>query len=436
MAITLIDGTVLPDISEGYECFSYITILRSQAINDAGECLYMAFISDSSQIFASPDLTGTVSGGLMCTNALSGRESNDRLCSLNPDTNAWQIYDDDPTSNRGQCPLDIEFGSYFTLSTSIAWSNHDILEIAGVDETTGEITYADEPYFPSSVASAPPFVLPDGTEFPALPDGCFDGTPYGVISRFDDGDCSVVTTQSPAYVEENEDSIPVVFFPVGTERLWFLIDGVWQFFLETENDAPVEWMPFAENPVVWSNYDMMHGTEIARKSDVNYRITDGRMRSIANEARRLGASSASLTPADIEAIFRAVTAASDDDTGGDTGTVEIVTWADGTDEQIAAMVAAMDAGTLSIEDTGWAVGDERQVTLSAMEATGVGESHAEQTVTLVLMDSQHYTLTEATAGGDTKDHFVVGLKNCLNEAGYMNSSYTNSGYFSSTTVNR
>lgn len=111
---------------------------------------------------------------------------------------------------------------------------------------------------------------------------------------------------------------------------------------------------------------------------------------------------------------------------------EIVSWADGTDEQIAAMVAALDAGTISIEDTGWSVGDERKVTLAAMAATGVGESHVEQTVTLVLMDSQHYTLTEATAGGDTKDHFVVGLKNFLSngtsgEYGYMNSSNTNSG---------
>lgn len=114
---------------------------------------------------------------------------------------------------------------------------------------------------------------------------------------------------------------------------------------------------------------------------------------------------------------------------------EIVSWADGTDEQIAAMVAALDDGTISIEDTGWAVGDERKVTLAAMAATGVGETHVEQTVTLVLMDSQHYTLTETTAGGDTKDHFVVGMKNFLangtsGEWGYMNSSNTNSGSWS------
>lgn len=104
------------------------------------------------------------------------------------------------------------------------------------------------------------------------------------------------------------------------------------------------------------------------------------------------------------------------------GGLEIVPWSTGTDEQIAAMVAAMDDGTLSILDSGWQIGDERTVSLTAMSATGVGESHAAQSVTLVLMDSQHYDLV-----GGGKDHFVVGLKHSLNEAGYMNRSNTNSG---------
>lgn len=107
--------------------------------------------------------------------------------------------------------------------------------------------------------------------------------------------------------------------------------------------------------------------------------------------------------------------------------IKIVPWSTGTDEEIAAMIAALDAGKITIEDTGWQIGDERTVSLAAMEATGVGESHAAQSVTMVLMDSQHYDLVTATAGGSTKDHFVVGLKNCLNEPGYMNSTATNIG---------
>lgn len=102
--------------------------------------------------------------------------------------------------------------------------------------------------------------------------------------------------------------------------------------------------------------------------------------------------------------------------------VEIVPWATGTDEQIAAMISALDDGRITIEDTGWQIGDERTVSLAAMEVTGVGETHEAQEVTLVLMDSQHYDLV-----GGGKDHFVVGLKECLDEPGYMNSTDTNAG---------
>ena len=104
---------------------------------------------------------------------------------------------------------------------------------------------------------------------------------------------------------------------------------------------------------------------------------------------------------------------------------EIVSWADGTDEQIAAMVAALEDGTLSVEDTGWAVGDKRTVQLGAMAATGVGESHAAQTVQLVL---SHAGATKGITRADGKPiHFQVDQVNSLNESGYMNSSNTNSG---------
>lgn len=109
------------------------------------------------------------------------------------------------------------------------------------------------------------------------------------------------------------------------------------------------------------------------------------------------------------------------------GPVEIVPWASGTDAQIAAMIDALDDGRITLAETGWHVGNERQVTLSAMAATGVGESHAAQTVTLVLMDSGHYDLVTPTQAGRTTDHFVVGLKDVLAELGYMNSSGTNAG---------
>lgn len=108
-----------------------------------------------------------------------------------------------------------------------------------------------------------------------------------------------------------------------------------------------------------------------------------------------------------------------------------ISWADGTDEEICTMVDAADKGLINLSDY-WAVGDERTVSLSAMAATGVGETHTAQTIKLVLMDKTctGFTLATATSGGKTKPSFIVGLKNSLAEAGYMNASRTNANGWS------
>lgn len=101
--------------------------------------------------------------------------------------------------------------------------------------------------------------------------------------------------------------------------------------------------------------------------------------------------------------------------------VEIVPWSTGTDEQIAAMVAAADAGQIDLSDY-WSEGDTRTVRLSSLAAAGVGESHAAQSVQFVLSDPGHFTLASGKPC-----NFVVNMKDCLKEEGYMNSSNTNSG---------
>ena len=120
-------------------------------------------------------------------------------------------------------------------------------------------------------------------------------------------------------------------------------------------------------------------------------------------------------------------------TGGEWGAGEVfsdpyagITWADGSDEEISTMVALADAGVIDLTDY-WSVGDTRTVQLSAMAATGVGESHDAQNVELVLMHVGGYDLNTAVASGRTKCSFVVGMKNCLVNGGYMNSTNTNSG---------
>ena len=105
--------------------------------------------------------------------------------------------------------------------------------------------------------------------------------------------------------------------------------------------------------------------------------------------------------------------------------VEIVPWSTGTDEQIAAMVAAADAGEIVLSDY-WSAGDTRTVQLSAMAADGVGESHAAQSVQFVLADPGHYTLANGKPC-----NFVVLQKDSLNERGYMNSTNTNTNGWNS-----
>ena len=110
-------------------------------------------------------------------------------------------------------------------------------------------------------------------------------------------------------------------------------------------------------------------------------------------------------------------------------TVKTVTWAGGTDQEVADMVSAADAGVISLADY-WAVGDERTVHLTAMAKTvsGLSETHAAQDIVMVLMNSGGKTLT---AGGTCS--FIVGQKNSLgfgnnvDEKGMMNSSGSNSG---------
>lgn len=108
------------------------------------------------------------------------------------------------------------------------------------------------------------------------------------------------------------------------------------------------------------------------------------------------------------------------------GGFEIVSWADGTDEQIAALLAAADEGRVDLErDCGWQVGDKRTVQLSPMTAEGVGESHIAQTVELVL---SHKGATGGITRADGKPiHFQVDQVDSLKETGYMNKSSTNDG---------
>lgn len=59
---------------------------------------------------------------------------------------------------------------------------------------------------------------------------------------------------------------------------------------------------------------------------------------------------------------------------GEPEDLKIVTFADGTDAEIAKMIEAHYAGKINIGDY-WAVGDKRTIHHNAMAATSVSESH-------------------------------------------------------------
>jgi hypothetical protein len=115
-----------------------------------------------------------------------------------------------------------------------------------------------------------------------------------------------------------------------------------------------------------------------------------------------------------------------------------VSWANGSDSEISTMVSFADSGMINLSDY-WSINDERVVSVSDIAATGtydgiswsVGETHAAQNITLVLMEKDLYDLVTPTAGGRTKCNFVYGMKDCFNETGYMNSSNTNAGSWNS-----
>lgn len=104
--------------------------------------------------------------------------------------------------------------------------------------------------------------------------------------------------------------------------------------------------------------------------------------------------------------------------------VKLVPWSTGSDAEIKDMVDAYHSGDLSLSDiqSVWNIGDEREVRLSAMAATGVGETHAAQTVKFILLNFGGKTFTD-----NTECLAVVGQKNCLAETGYINDDGSNTG---------
>ena len=118
--------------------------------------------------------------------------------------------------------------------------------------------------------------------------------------------------------------------------------------------------------------------------------------------------------------------------------LKIVAFATGTDEEIAAMIQAHYNNKINIADY-WAVGDTRSVSLFAMSATGVRESHRAQTVQFIIGDFEHDDLA-TPINGHSKAAITLLQKDCLMNAtsasmAYNGSNDTERGYMNSTNTN-
>lgn len=107
--------------------------------------------------------------------------------------------------------------------------------------------------------------------------------------------------------------------------------------------------------------------------------------------------------------------------GDDRVSPVIVTWEDGTYDELKAMLNAYYAGYLNIYEH-WHVGDEKVVKLNSMPSGVAPETHSQQSVSFVLMNAGGKKFTNGRECA-----FVVGIRDIINTPGIMNDSASTVG---------
>lgn len=315
MSIVLKDGTVLPDIPSEYEeMCPYAAIVH---MTDGSNVLYQCYR------FGLPYVAIWFEdiGNYFLTDK-AGESAGRAIYYLEEGMDGWGL-----TSFSESQQLEIALGAYNGVTTTVVWSNCDIM-VANYDdgEPTGEI------YFPSSISSK--FILPDGTELPALPEGCFEKYPYGMISYVESTDGEAAYALSVA--EGTYIFAPGSATGEGSDYVISLLPGYRHYRYVVAPTAASGWEQYAESTtqhsghdfsredgtieIRWCNHDILTATamnddgtpeigpDLYRKSDVNYRVYGGWLNSMGNQARRLGGVSGALKPGEMESVFQGVTA--------------------------------------------------------------------------------------------------------------------------------
>lgn len=145
----------------------------------------------------------------------------------------------------------------------------------------------------------------------------------------------------------------------------------------------------------------------------DYLVTDTELISVANAIRTRGGTQAQLEwPSGYVSAIAAIPS------GG--GSVEIVPWSTGTDEQIVAMIEAAHNGDIDLqEDGGWAVGDVRTITVGSF-VDGAGITHEQQNIDIVISQFGDYMNCGCVMQFD--------FKTCLAKTTRINSDMDNTSY--------
>ena len=156
-------------------------------------------------------------------------------------------------------------------------------------------------------------------------------------------------------------------------------------------------------------------------------VTESKLTAIGNGVRHVAGGSGLLT---LDQMATTLNGIEDADTTSFVADPpfypERVSWETSSWDDIETMLEMHYAGNIDIHDY-WSVGDTRTVSLTAMSATGVDESHVAQDVELVLAEATNaYTIS----GTQTHAAFIWNQVNFLSngtdgEYGYMESTDTN-----------
>lgn len=202
----------------------------------------------------------------------------------------------------------------------LQWSNHNVMVVQSANlstmtaNTNGEVYYAVDDVL----------VLKDGTKLIAPTKELFEEMPYGIVVAYMGSGLYALITAEKQLVACREDMLPsdVVLGSDDTHGI-FAQPGKWkrwiageEWTLGTEKTAEKLDALYIISVAKWANHDLCElselnadytytiGSEIARKSDVNYRVTGGYMTSITNEGRRLGGVAGEMKPDVLESTLR------------------------------------------------------------------------------------------------------------------------------------